>query len=300
MKKTSHLLIITFFCIAFGFSTKLSAQVLQYGKVTDAGSHGKALTDVFISIPAATDSHPTASDSQGEFRIDFREHHAGDKIYGLRAKKKGYEVDNIHVTRDGWILTEHDTLRIVMAPIGKLTEARMKYYDILVSARVTQYDATVDYLDGQLAKQQLSSFDYQYWKQRANDELNESYAMLDDQADQLARYSLENDTEAPLALVADDDTQSVLDELQVSFAISPSIFEDEYKASVSTFDAFSTYGFQYADACYGLALMFEERNQPQEAVQYLLQALHMFEALQSNGYDYLIEIQNIKAKLKQL
>lgn len=299
MRKTSYILTTAFFAIAFSYSTNLSAQIKQYGKVTEADTHGRALTGVAISVPSAHDSHPTASSNQGEFRIVFREHHAGDVIHGLRARKNGYEVVNIHVTRDGWTLTDRDTLRIVMAPIGKLTDARMKYYDILETACVAQYDATVDYLDGQLAQQLISNSEYQYWKQRADDELDESYTQMDGQADLLARYSLENDTEAPMDLVADGNTPSVLDELQGSSTLAPSIFENEYKASAASYDAYSNYEFQYADACYGLAQMFEVQKQPNEATKYYRQALHMFETLQSKGYNYTLEIQNIKAKLNQ-
>ena len=276
----------------------INAQVVQYGKVIDTDTHGKTLVGVAISVPSAHDSQPTASDSRGEFRLIFSEHEAGDVIHGLRVRKNGYEVVNIHVTRDGWTLTDRDTLRIVMAPIGRLTEARMKYYDLLETACVARYDATINYLDDQLAQQQVSSFEYQYWKQRADDELNEFYSIMDEQADQLARFSLENDTEVSLASIADTSTPSVLDELQGTMAITPSMFDGEYKASVfSVDDALPFYGAQYADACYGLALMFEQQHQPAEATKYLLQALRMFETLQTLGYDYSLEIGNIKAKL---
>ncbi|MBO6025801.1 MAG: caspase family protein [Bacteroidales bacterium] len=107
----------------------LFGQVVQYGKVVEMDEQGKPIAGATLSIPSEHDCQPTFSDSQGRFRLCFGEHHVGDVIHGIAAKKHGYDVVNVHVTRS-WTLTTEDTLRIVMAPKGKLKEARTRYYGL--------------------------------------------------------------------------------------------------------------------------------------------------------------------------
>ncbi len=107
----------------------LFGQVSQYGKVVEMDEQGSPLVGVTLTVPSEHDCQPTMSDSKGYFRLCFCEHHVGDVIHGITAKKHGYEVVNVHVTRS-WTLTTEDTLAIVMAPKGKLREARSRYYGL--------------------------------------------------------------------------------------------------------------------------------------------------------------------------
>ncbi len=110
------------------FSTTLIGQTVQYGKV-DLYDNGALLSGVTFTIPSEHDCQPTMSDAKGCFRLCFAKHQVGDVIYGIEVRKHGYEVVNVHVTRQ-WTLTTADTLRVVMAPKDKVKEARMRYYEL--------------------------------------------------------------------------------------------------------------------------------------------------------------------------
>lgn len=109
-------------------NASLFGQTVQYGRV-DLYDQSGSLSGVTLTIPSEHDCQPSMSDSKGHFRLSFAEHEVGDVIRGLEAKKKGYEVVNIHVTRQ-WTLTTDDTLCVVMAPKAKVKEARMRYYEL--------------------------------------------------------------------------------------------------------------------------------------------------------------------------
>lgn len=108
----------------------LHAQVVQYGKIINYSgqAEGSPLSGVYLTIPTEYDCQPTQSDVKGQFRLSFSEHHIGDIVQNITARKSGYEVVNVHVTRS-WTLTTADTLRIIMAPVNEVKEARRLYYE---------------------------------------------------------------------------------------------------------------------------------------------------------------------------
>lgn len=107
----------------------LFGQVVQYGKVMEMDEQGSPLAGVTLTVPSEHDCQPTLSDSRGQFRLCFSEHQVGDVVRGITAKKQGFDVVSVHVTRS-WTLTTEDTLTIVMAPKGQLKEARTRYYGL--------------------------------------------------------------------------------------------------------------------------------------------------------------------------
>lgn len=107
----------------------LSGQVVQYGKVMDWDRQENPLAGVTLTVPSEHDCQPTISDSKGGFRLCFKEHNVGGVVHEITARKPGYEVVNVHVTRS-WTLTTEDTLTIIMASKGKLKEARTQYYGL--------------------------------------------------------------------------------------------------------------------------------------------------------------------------
>ena len=109
-------------------STPLIGQTVQYGKV-DLYDNSSLLSGVTLTIPSEHDCQPTMSDAKGCFRLCFAKHQVGDVVCGIEARKHGYEVVNVHVTRQ-WTLTTADTLHVVMAPKDKVKEARMRYYEL--------------------------------------------------------------------------------------------------------------------------------------------------------------------------
>ena len=115
MRNLSFLLILL-------LATPLFGQTVQYGKTVEMEELGVSLAGVTLTIPSEHDCQPTLSDSQGRFRLCFSDHRIGDVIHNITARKLGYEVVNVHVTRS-WTLTSADTLVIVMAPVNKMKEA---------------------------------------------------------------------------------------------------------------------------------------------------------------------------------
>lgn len=109
-------------------TTQLFGQVVQYGKV-ELFDDDAPLAGVAFTIPSEHDCQPTMSDSKGCFRLCFAKHHVGDVVSGIEMRKQGYEVVNVHVTRQ-WTLTTADTLRVVMAPTDKVKKARTLYYEL--------------------------------------------------------------------------------------------------------------------------------------------------------------------------
>lgn len=219
MKKI-YMLVLSMLTLA-----NLKAQVVQYGSVVEMNSNGKSLSGVSVTVSSEHDCQPTTTDSKGLFRLCFSEHQAGDVIHGLRAKKHGYEVVNLHVTRDGWTLTTNDSLKIVMAPVGKLTEARLKYYDIIETACVARFDSTMSFLNEQYAQQNISTAEFQYWKVQAETELRDAYKNMEEYADAFARINTDdmdentqiiynklsfNDIDGAVAMVAGDSYETVL------------------------------------------------------------------------------------------
>ncbi len=105
----------------------LFGQTVQYGKIVGEDDH--PLVGVTLAIPSEHDCQPTMSDAKGCFRLRFAKHRVGDVVHGLEVKKQGYEVVNLHVTRQ-WTLTTADTLSVIMVPKNKVKEARTRYYEL--------------------------------------------------------------------------------------------------------------------------------------------------------------------------
>ena len=178
-----------FLIIFVGLVVPLSAQVVQYGRVVEMNTGGKTLSGVSLSVPSVHDSWPTASDANGVFKLSFAEHQVGDVVYGLRIHKQGYEVVNHHIVRDGWTLTDRDTLRVVMASVDKLTESRARYYDLVEAACISRHESTVSFINDQFAQGLINKTELDQWLLEADRELWQSYQNMDELADRFARIN---------------------------------------------------------------------------------------------------------------
>lgn len=336
MNRTISTLFFCLFSLSFLPCWKASAQMVQYGKVVEMNSNGKTLSGVSITVLSASDCHPTASDAFGIFRLSFGEHQNGDVIHGLRAKKYGYEVVNHHVIRDGWTLTDRDTLRIVMAPAAKIHEARMRYYDLLETACISRYETTLQLLDEHYAHHRISKPEYQYWKQEAENELRQAYQSMDDYAyafacvneddtDDETRKLLSklkaNDMEGAMALVSGQPFETVLqaysgfsgafplhdpeemsnkagmDSLPVNDSLYAHIMVLQTYANLFEGD-FATTGSKYAKSCTYLGLLYKEKGWEKASKLYLTKALRMYEILNLiEGVDVQDKIDKVKQLL---
>ena len=316
----------------------LSAQMVQYGYVVEMNSGGRALPNVAVSIPMAHDCQPTASDAFGLFRLSFGEHKVGDVVMGLSARKYGYELVNKHII-EGYTLTDRDSLRIVMAPVEKLKEAREQYYALLETASIQRYDSTVAYLNGQYAQQVITKPELDYWQSLAEAELKVAYQNLDDYADRMARINADDldenslplydrlisgDAESGLALIGDLPESSVMDDYLVFTGTYP-MTNPEVHVAASNFDllnipdslyadvvAFAGYndryetsfmanGLHYAQSCRHLGIIFLSLNDTVLAADCFRKALKMYELLNemNDGY-YQEQVEELQRLIKSL
>ena len=337
MNKTSYILCVAVFLVAISFCGEASAQMVQYGKVVELNSKGKALSGVAITVQSSHDCQPTSSDAHGMFRLSFAEHQTGDVVHGLRAKKYGYEVVNIHVTRDGWTLTNRDTLRIVMAPTAKINEARMRYYDLIETACVAQYDATMDVLNEHYANHAISLPEYQYWKLQAENELQRAYQNMYAMADVFARIDEEDtdkttqaisvelkvnnilgamalasnepyepvlqaytdfNTSYPMERLEDMESKAAQDSLPAADSLYNEIMVLQTYANLFESD-FVTSGAKYAKSCAYLGVIYKERGWEEASKKYFQKALRMYEMLDLiEGVEVSDKIDRIKELLE--
>ena len=299
--------------------TMANAQMVQYGKVTEMSSGGKCLNGVAITVNSTHDCQPTISDAHGVFRLCFGEHQTGDVVMGIHARKSGYEVVNSHFTRDGWTLTPKDSLKIVMAPAAKLSEARMKYYDLVETACISRFDQTKAFLHEQFMHGELSDNEYEYWMAAAQTELQRAYGEMEDYAEWFACINTDDmnditrqiygklesdDTEGAMALVAGDSYNTVLqaynglklmepmEEQEIMVAASDSITVAETVSedilSVQSYvgmmeDEFAETGKRYAKACAYLGGLFKDAHIQDKADEYLEKSMKVYGMLEMLG-----------------
>lgn len=317
----------------------LSAQMVQYGRVVLMNSGGQTLQGVSVTIPSAHDCQPTASDAGGIFRLNFSEHSVGDVVVGLKARKHGFEMVNTHIAREGFTLTNRDTLRIVMAPDGKVKEARMRYYFLLEEACISRYDSTRNFLNEQFAQDIITKPELNYWISQAEAELKEAYLQIDGCADKLARLNEDElddetlsvyqrmqtgDREAAFALSGEAPATSVIDNYMVFSGAYPMTIPEEYTASdmyallnvpetlrsdVITLDNyclqyesdFATNGAKYAQSCTYLGRIFMEIDDNIMAAFCFRKALKTYELLEEIEVgDFGQQCEELKDLLKSL
>lgn len=104
-------------------SISIKAQVTQIGIVRELNSNGKTMSGVGITIPTASDVQPAYSDNNGVFLLIFSEKKVGDILHNIRISKPNYEVVNHQLLKDGWTLTEKDTLEIILAKSQLIAES---------------------------------------------------------------------------------------------------------------------------------------------------------------------------------
>lgn len=333
MMKGILLLLLALPCAA------LQAQMVQYGRVVEMNTGGRAIPGVSLTIPSAHDCQPTASDANGNFRLSFGEHKTGDVIVGLSAKKHGYEVVNHHITRDGYTLTDRDSLRIVMAPVGKIAEARARYYDLLETACVSRYDSTCTYLNQQFASRLIARPELDYWMDAAQKELQSAYLTLDDYADRLARLNaddpdaeaqalhdqlLSGQTDAVMACLASTNGATVLEGYLAFSGAYPMMEEGRFVAAgdydllnipddimpdVTVLDNYSqhyennfmAYGPRYAQCCLYLGTLFMNTDNNIMAAFCFRKALKMYELLEEMDEEsHARQIKEVHDLLKRL
>lgn len=98
-------------------------------------------------------------------------------------------------------MTEKDTLKIILAEKGIISEARARYYDIIDNYQINQYHSEITTLQKALEEQTISAAEYGRRAQEAEEALHEAGMLLDEYADMFARINKDDmDSISNLAL----------------------------------------------------------------------------------------------------
>ena len=175
--------------ILITLSISIKAQVTQIGIVRELNSNGKTMSGVGITIPTASDVQPAYSDNNGVFLLIFSEKKVGDILHNIRISKPNYEVVNHQLLKDGWTLTEKDTLEIILAKSQLIAESRAKYYNIIDQYQIQQYNATISKLKKELEAEKITATEFSERADAAEIALQDAYDQIDFYADKLARIN---------------------------------------------------------------------------------------------------------------
>ncbi len=175
--------------ICFSSIYTLSAQVRQVGVVVEINSNGKTVSGASIEAVSSDDVQPAVSGNDGVFILNFAKKKKGDVVYNLRVYKSGYEVVNTRQINDGVVLTDRDTLKIVLAPPAKLAEARANYYEIFDNYQVGVYKRQVEGLKKQLAGKEITLAEYEERVRVAENDLKNANSKIADYADRFSRIN---------------------------------------------------------------------------------------------------------------
>lgn len=159
------------------------------GRIVEINSNGKAVPGVSVEAVSSDDVQPAVSDSDGIFVLNFAKKKRGDIAYNLKVYKSGYEVVNNQLIRDGVVLTEKDTLKIVVAPPAKLAEARANYYEIFDNYQIGVYKKQIEELKSQLAKNEIPLAGYEQRAVKAEEDLKNANSKIAEYADKFSRIN---------------------------------------------------------------------------------------------------------------
>ena len=175
--------------VLFFHASMLSAQVVQVGRITEQNSDGKPIVGASAVCLSATDVQPATTDNSGIFLLSFKKHCPGDIIYNLRVTKPGFEIVNSQLLKSGIILTEKDTLKIVMARPEQLAEARAHYYDIIDHYHVGRHEATIAQLKKELEAAKITAAEYEQRATEAEQQLAKALEQAEHYADLFSRIN---------------------------------------------------------------------------------------------------------------
>ena len=167
----------------------LSAQVRQVGRVVEINSNGKSVSGVSIEVVSSDDVQPAVSGNDGLFVLDFSKKKKGDIAYNIRVYKFGYELVNTKQINDGVVLTDRDTLKIVLAPPAKLAESRANYYEIFDNYQVGVYRKQIEDLKAKLAGNEITLADYEQRAKTAEENLKNANSKIAEYADRFSRIN---------------------------------------------------------------------------------------------------------------
>jgi hypothetical protein len=190
-----------------------------------------------------------------------------------------------------------------MASSEKLREARMRYYDLIETACVSRYDATMDVLNSHLANNVITMPEYQYWKLEAENELQRAYQNIDALAYELActdEAILGNPDKAietqlnkegsvlqaytsfssdyPLMNFNEMEAKADLDSLPVADSLYQTIMVLQTYTNIYESD-FVVSGAKYAKSCAYLGVIYKEKGWNEASMKYFRKALRMYEML---------------------
>ncbi|MCQ2317350.1 MAG: tetratricopeptide repeat protein [Bacteroidales bacterium] len=157
--------------------------------MVEINSNGKSMSGVSIEAVSSDDVQPAVSGNDGVFILNFAKKKRGDVAYNIRVYKLGYELVNTKQINDGVILTDRDTLKVVLAPPAKLAEARANYYEIFDNYQVGVYKKQIEELKSQLAKNEIPLAEYEQRALKAEEDLRNANSKIAEYADRFSRIN---------------------------------------------------------------------------------------------------------------
>ena len=180
------ILTLILYVLSFSYS---HAQIVQFGIVKEMNSKGKPVSGVGISVLTSSDLQPVTSNSNGTFQLTFSEKNAGDVIYNIRITKGNYEIVNVHDFKNGWKLSAHDTMKIIIASKGVVDEMRLQYYNIFYNYHEKEYKKTIEELKEALENQSISIEEYRQKVKIIESDLQDANNRIDEYANFFARIN---------------------------------------------------------------------------------------------------------------
>ena len=171
------------------FASVLPAQVVQIGRITELNSNGNPILGASAVCLSDSDVQPATTDNNGIFLLRFKKHRPGDIIYNLRITKPGYEIVNSQLVKSGIILTEKDTLKIVMARPEQLAEARARYYDVIDTYHLNRHEAIIARLKKELEAAKITAAEYEQRATEAERQLKIALEKAEHYADLFSRIN---------------------------------------------------------------------------------------------------------------
>lgn len=160
------------------------AQVTQKGTVKLFNSGNTPLSGVQVMASGAA---PSDTDGNGKFELTFPSLNAGSSISAPQAYKKGYEL--VNGSSLSWILSEKREIKLVMAELGTIEEAKNRYYNIAYGNYSKRYTDAIEELNREYNEGIIDANERKKTLDRLNTELNSYMEKLNEFTDKVARIN---------------------------------------------------------------------------------------------------------------
>ncbi|MBQ0058077.1 MAG: hypothetical protein KBT20_10520 [Bacteroidales bacterium] len=165
------------------------AQITQSGRVLEyQGKEAKtSLPNVSIAVAGAG---ATVSNADGEYQLQFRVLHAGDKVNVRRIERSGYEVMNPTLLDQWYIASNGQHFNIVMCSTEHLARIRDSYRELSSSSYTRNLEAAEQALADKRSRGQISEEDFNARIEELENQYEQQLSQIETYIDRFARIDL--------------------------------------------------------------------------------------------------------------